>query len=64
MKNKKIIIYLHLDFAKTQENILELFLLHRTQRTVFIFIFLCLLCGTLVFIKFSYIHDFMIIILK
>jgi|SaaInl4_100m_RNA_FD_contig_41_1329626_length_499_multi_4_in_0_out_0_2 hypothetical protein len=64
MKNKKIIIYLHLDFAKTQENILELFLLHRTQRTVFIIIFLCVLCGTLVFIKFSYIHDFMIIILK
>ena len=64
MKNKKIIIYLHLDFAKTQENILELFLLHRTQRTVFIIIFLCVLCGTLVFIKFSYIHYFMIIILK
>ena len=64
MKNKKIIIYLHLDFVKTQESIQELFLLQRTQRTVFIIIFLCVLCGSLVFIKFSYIHDFMIIILK
>jgi len=51
MKNVKIIIYLHLDFAKTQESIRELFLpqrAQRTQRTLFIIFFsLCTLwlCG-------------------
>ena len=67
MKNVKIIIYLHLDFAKTQESIRELFLpqrAQRTQRTLFIIFFsLCTLVAV-VFFKFSFIHDFMIIILK
>ena len=68
MKNVKIIIYLHLDFAKTQESIREpIFTTESTENTenfiynIFFSVFSVL---SVVFFKFSFIDDFMIIILK